>query len=236
MNRPNKLVIPCKRARVFARSDHPETMPIKVEPGIPTELPAASRRPGPSKTRSAAIHRCGKSGARLRRPQCGRMRRKLDAIATHRLGAIERLICHIQQVQDRNSHRPRLLRRRWPWRKAAHPPTCGWWLQTINEQIRHGAGDGVLTAFCQLATSLLRPTDLFGRIGGEEFASLHRIRHAKTHSCWRNGCALRALEAIEIEQKERGRPARKTGSGHQPPASSSPPPRHRADQNLAALD
>src|ERR1700693_3271417 len=71
MNRPNKLVILCKRARVLARSDHPETMPIQVEPGIPTELPAASRRPGPSKTRSAAIHRCGKNGARLRRPQCG---------------------------------------------------------------------------------------------------------------------------------------------------------------------
>ena len=130
MNRPNKLVIPCKRARVLARSDH-ETMPIQVEPGIPTEVPAASRRPGPSKTRSAAIHRCGKNGARLRRPQCGRMRRKLDAIATHRLGAIERLICHIQEAQqDRNSHRPRLRRRRWPWRKAAHPPTGGWWLQT----------------------------------------------------------------------------------------------------------
>jgi diguanylate cyclase (GGDEF)-like protein len=30
----------------------------------------------------------------------------------------------------------------------------------------------VISAFCQLATSLLRPTDLFGRIGGEEFASL----------------------------------------------------------------
>ena len=28
----------------------------------------------------------------------------------------------------------------------------------------------MLTGFCQLATSLLRPTDLFGRIGGEEFA------------------------------------------------------------------
>ncbi len=30
----------------------------------------------------------------------------------------------------------------------------------------------MLTAFCQVVTSLLRPTDLFGRIGGEEFASL----------------------------------------------------------------
>jgi diguanylate cyclase (GGDEF)-like protein len=27
-------------------------------------------------------------------------------------------------------------------------------------------------ALCRLATSVLRPTDLFGRIGGEEFASL----------------------------------------------------------------
>ena len=44
--------------------------------------------------------------------------------------------------------------------------------KSINDKFGHGAGDGVLTAFCQLATSLLRPTDLFGRIGGEEFASL----------------------------------------------------------------
>jgi diguanylate cyclase (GGDEF)-like protein len=44
--------------------------------------------------------------------------------------------------------------------------------KNINDNFGHGAGDAVLTAFCQLATSLLRPTDLFGRIGGEEFASL----------------------------------------------------------------
>ena len=44
--------------------------------------------------------------------------------------------------------------------------------KSINDRFGHGAGDGVLTAFCQLATSLLRPTDLFGRIGGEQFASL----------------------------------------------------------------
>jgi diguanylate cyclase (GGDEF)-like protein len=44
--------------------------------------------------------------------------------------------------------------------------------KNINDKFGHGAGDAVLTAFCQLATSLLRPTDLFGRIGGEEFAIL----------------------------------------------------------------
>ena len=44
--------------------------------------------------------------------------------------------------------------------------------KSINDKFGHHAGDAVLTAFCQLATSLLRPTDLFGRIGGEEFASL----------------------------------------------------------------
>jgi diguanylate cyclase (GGDEF)-like protein len=42
----------------------------------------------------------------------------------------------------------------------------------INDRYGHLAGDDVLIAFCQLSTSTLRPTDLFGRIGGEEFASL----------------------------------------------------------------
>ena len=44
--------------------------------------------------------------------------------------------------------------------------------KSINDASGHQAGDQVLTAFCRLATSLLRPTDLFARIGGEEFASL----------------------------------------------------------------
>ena len=42
----------------------------------------------------------------------------------------------------------------------------------INDRYGHQAGDAVLAAFCRLATSSLRPNDLFGRIGGEEFASL----------------------------------------------------------------
>ena len=44
--------------------------------------------------------------------------------------------------------------------------------KSINDRYGHQAGDEVLTAFCRCATSVLRPTDLFGRIGGEEFASL----------------------------------------------------------------
>ena len=44
--------------------------------------------------------------------------------------------------------------------------------KTINDKFGHGTGDEVLVAFCRLATAQLRVNDLFGRIGGEEFASL----------------------------------------------------------------
>jgi diguanylate cyclase (GGDEF)-like protein len=42
----------------------------------------------------------------------------------------------------------------------------------INDTFGHQAGDRVLCAFCDTATALLRPGDLFGRTGGEEFACL----------------------------------------------------------------
>jgi diguanylate cyclase (GGDEF)-like protein len=44
--------------------------------------------------------------------------------------------------------------------------------KNINDRYGHDTGDEVLSAFCRVATSMLRPADLFGRIGGEEFASL----------------------------------------------------------------
>jgi diguanylate cyclase (GGDEF)-like protein len=44
--------------------------------------------------------------------------------------------------------------------------------KSINDRYGHHIGDEVITVFCRLARSLLRSNDLFGRIGGEEFACL----------------------------------------------------------------
>jgi diguanylate cyclase (GGDEF)-like protein len=42
----------------------------------------------------------------------------------------------------------------------------------VNDTAGHQAGDGVLRAFSDLVASSMRPGDLFGRLGGEEFACL----------------------------------------------------------------
>jgi diguanylate cyclase (GGDEF)-like protein len=44
--------------------------------------------------------------------------------------------------------------------------------KSINDQYGHQAGDEALVAFCRVATSQLRPADLFARLGGEEFGCL----------------------------------------------------------------
>jgi diguanylate cyclase (GGDEF)-like protein len=42
----------------------------------------------------------------------------------------------------------------------------------INDSYGHLAGDRMLCSFCNMVTESLRPGDLFGRVGGEEFACL----------------------------------------------------------------
>ena len=44
--------------------------------------------------------------------------------------------------------------------------------KNINDTFGHQTGDRVLCAFCETASETLRPNDLFGRMGGEEFACL----------------------------------------------------------------
>ena len=44
--------------------------------------------------------------------------------------------------------------------------------KTINDRFGHATGDAVLTAFCRITASQLRPADLLARMGGEEFACL----------------------------------------------------------------
>ena len=42
----------------------------------------------------------------------------------------------------------------------------------VNDTHGHAIGDGVIRMFCETAAAAIRPGDIFGRIGGEEFAAV----------------------------------------------------------------
>jgi diguanylate cyclase (GGDEF)-like protein len=44
--------------------------------------------------------------------------------------------------------------------------------KSVNDAHGHAGGDAVLQAFVRTALTLMRGSDLFGRVGGEEFAAL----------------------------------------------------------------
>jgi diguanylate cyclase (GGDEF)-like protein len=44
--------------------------------------------------------------------------------------------------------------------------------KSVNDRFGHAAGDEVLVTFCRIVEEHLRPTDIFARLGGEEFVSL----------------------------------------------------------------
>jgi diguanylate cyclase (GGDEF)-like protein len=44
--------------------------------------------------------------------------------------------------------------------------------KSINDRFGHGVGDSALKVFAKIASSSIRATDVFGRLGGEEFAAI----------------------------------------------------------------
>jgi diguanylate cyclase (GGDEF)-like protein len=77
----------------------------------------------------------------------------------------------------------------------------------INDRYGHGAGDSVLVAFAQRVGATLRPRDVLGRIGGEEFllvlmntgqAGAERVL-GEARTALRAGTLLRELPAMKVD-------------------------------------
>lgn len=67
--------------------------------------------------------------------------------------------------------------------------------KAINDQFGHAAGDEVLTLVANACAAALRPNDLFGRVGGEEFAiCLPNTRLPAAVACGERLCAMLARE------------------------------------------
>ena len=52
--------------------------------------------------------------------------------------------------------------------------------KSINDRFGHAIGDRVLEIFADVASGCMRRIDLFGRLGGEEFAALVARHHPRT--------------------------------------------------------
>jgi diguanylate cyclase (GGDEF)-like protein len=70
--------------------------------------------------------------------------------------------------------------------------------KSINDRFGHAVGDSVLRIFAQTAKSVMRPSDLVGRLGGEEFAAvlynINRDKAVALAEAIRNGFATAATE------------------------------------------
>ena len=80
----------------------------------------------------------------------------------------------------------------------------------INDLHGHAIGDAVLQKFCEIATAALRPHDLFGRLGGEEFAAV-------MPGCGLEAACVRAERIrtafVEASKFIRGRQVKASASG-----------------------
>ena len=68
--------------------------------------------------------------------------------------------------------------------------------KAVNDRYGHAGGDAVLRAFAETASACLRPSDLFGRLGGEEFVVLL----AETGIAGAEAAAERIRAAVESRE------------------------------------
>jgi diguanylate cyclase (GGDEF)-like protein len=81
--------------------------------------------------------------------------------------------------------------------------------KAINDRWGHAVGDAVIRRFTQTVSALVRPSDLFGRIGGEEFALLIRdVGRERAGIVAERIRAAFAQAALDVE----GKPVRATAS------------------------
>jgi len=95
----------------------------------------------------------------------------------HRLRARLQELAYRDELTGVLNRRSFLLEAQALWRMAARTrqPACLLMLdldhfKQINDSLGHEAGDSALVAFANLVQSSKRPGDVFGRVGGEEFA------------------------------------------------------------------
>jgi diguanylate cyclase (GGDEF)-like protein len=70
--------------------------------------------------------------------------------------------------------------------------------KSVNDRHGHATGDRVLVIFARAVTAHLRPHDLFGRLGGEEFAIVLR-RKGLAEAMASAEAIRRAVEAMEVD-------------------------------------
>lgn len=74
--------------------------------------------------------------------------------------------------------------------------------KSVNDQYGHAAGDLLLTEFARTIGAALRPQDLFGRIGGEEFAIvLPNIAEEEAHAVAQRLCEAVRQQSFSTERE-----------------------------------
>ncbi|RKP51961.1 sensor domain-containing diguanylate cyclase [Pararobbsia silviterrae] len=106
------------------------------------------------------------------------------------------------------------------------------YFKSINDQYGHATGDQVLVRFADVVSSQIRETDLFGRLGGEEFAIV--VSHTRPEHV--RELVSRVLEAVRAIRLDGGVSRSSRGVTVSIGAALRAPDDHRVEQLLDRAD